>query len=419
MKKISYICLTLALLLSFSVAFSLFGQEKKEADEVYTIKKGDTLWDISARFLKNPYLWPKLWQRNPYITNPHWIYPGNQVRLEPLEEHKKEQEKKEEAKAEEPRKAVTEEKAAIPLAKEPEPRKVEPQLETKTPEAAAEKKVEEEKPVFPEIRFAGFYSDINFRGVGYVLDSRGNEVAQKFFPTTNPVGKMLEIQGRPFEVIGVAKAQGSVFGQSRDNFVMVPIETYYKMFGTQSDVNFFAAAIDRDHIEQAQDEVRVLMRSVRHLKPKEEDNFAIVGSESLTEAWDRLTGAIAATAVAVVSVFMVVGGVVIMNIMLAVVTERTHEIGIRKSVGARKRDILSQFLVESSMLAASGGLIGVLTAWGLAILVRSVTPVPMSVPVSSVIIAVLLSGSVGLFFGIYPARRAAQLDPIEALRVEK
>jgi putative ABC transport system permease protein len=162
-----------------------------------------------------------------------------------------------------------------------------------------------------------------------------------------------------------------------------------------------------------------LLRSFHHLKPKDEDNFAIVGSESLTQAWDQLTGAIAATAVAVVSVFMVVGGVVIMNIMLAVVTERTHEIGIRKSVGARKRDILSQFLVESSMLAASGGLIGVAIAWALAVLVRNATPVPMAVPMSSVVIAVLLSGSVGLFFGIYPARQAAQLDPIQALRAEK
>jgi putative ABC transport system permease protein len=247
----------------------------------------------------------------------------------------------------------------------------------------------------------------------------GSEVKDKFFPNIDAVGKTLDIQGRPFEVIGVAKTQGSVFGQSRDNFVLVPIETYYKMFGSQSDVNFFAAALDRDHFNQAQDEARVLMRSYRHLKPKDDDNFAIVGSESLTEAWDRLTGAIAATAVAVVSVFMVVGGVVIMNIMLAVVSERTHEIGIRKSVGARKRDILSQFLVESSMLAASGGLIGVLIAWGLAALVRTATPVPMVVPVSAVVISVLLSGTVGLFFGIYPARRAAQLDPIQALRVEK
>ena len=161
------------------------------------------------------------------------------------------------------------------------------------------------------------------------------------------------------------------------------------------------------------------MRGYRHLRPNQEDNFSIVGSDSLTDAWDKLTGAIAATAVAVVSVFMVVGGVVIMNIMLAVVSERTREIGIRKSVGARKQDILSQFLVESSMLAGSGGLIGIFLAWGLATLINSVTPVPMSMPGSAVIISVVLSTSVGLFFGIYPARRAAMLDPIQALRAEK
>jgi putative ABC transport system permease protein len=132
-----------------------------------------------------------------------------------------------------------------------------------------------------------------------------------------------------------------------------------------------------------------------------------------------LTGAIAATAVAVVSVFMVVGGVVVMNIMLAVVTERTHEIGIRKSVGARRQDILYQFLVESSMLAAIGGVLGVMLAWIVAVLVRSLTPVPMSVPVSAVVVGVTLSAAVGLFFGIYPAQRAAKLDPIEALRMEK
>ncbi|MGE5647428.1 MAG: ABC transporter permease [Acidobacteriota bacterium] len=247
----------------------------------------------------------------------------------------------------------------------------------------------------------------------------GNDVKDVFFPQGNAVGKMLELQGRPFEVIGVAKTQGSVFGQSRDNFVMIPIETFFKMFGSQTDINYFGVAIDHAHFFQAEDEVRVLLRAYRRLRPQQEDNFAIVGSDSLTEMWDRLTGAIAATAVAVVSVFMVVGGVVIMNIMLAVVSERTHEIGIRKSVGARRRDILSQFLVESSMLAGAGGLIGVLIAWGLAALVRNVTPVPMAVPPAAVFIAVLLSTSVGLFFGIYPARRAAMLDPIEALRVEK
>jgi putative ABC transport system permease protein len=155
------------------------------------------------------------------------------------------------------------------------------------------------------------------------------------------------------------------------------------------------------------------------LRPGQDDNFSVISSDALVGAWDRLTGAIAGTAIAVVSVFMIVGGVVIMNIMLAAVTERTHEIGIRKSVGARRQDILNQFLVESSMLAGIGGLMGVIIAWSVALLVRSTTPVPMAVPASAVLIGVTLSIAVGLFFGIYPAQRAAKLDPIEALRVER
>jgi putative ABC transport system permease protein len=145
----------------------------------------------------------------------------------------------------------------------------------------------------------------------------------------------------------------------------------------------------------------------------------MVSSDSLVNVWNNLTGAISATAIGVVSVFMVVGGVVIMNIMLAVVTERTHEIGIRKSVGARRSDILNQFLVESAMLSASGGVIGILLASILAVLVKAMTPVPMHIPISAVVVGVTLSAAVGLFFGIYPARRAAGLDPIEALRVER
>jgi putative ABC transport system permease protein len=172
-------------------------------------------------------------------------------------------------------------------------------------------------------------------------------------------------------------------------------------------------------MEEAKDEVRTLIRARRHLRPGQDDTFSVVSSDAFVSAWDRLTGAIAATAVGVVSVFMVVGGVVIMNIMLAAVTERTHEIGIRKSVGARRQDILNQFLVESSMLSGIGGLIGVTLAWLVAVLVRAVTPVPMSVPVSAVFIGVTVSCAVGLFFGIYPARQASKLDPIEALRVER
>ena len=246
----------------------------------------------------------------------------------------------------------------------------------------------------------------------------GNDIREQFFPSTDPVGKQLSIDGRPFEVAGVAKKLGSVFGQSRDNFVMIPIETFIKIYGGRRGIGFNALAVDRLHLNAAQDEVRMLLRACRHLGPGEEDNFTMFASDTLVAAWDRLTGVVAATAVAIVSVFMVVGGVVIMNIMLAVVTERTHEIGIRKSVGARYRDIRNQFLVESAMLAASGGALGVGLAWGVAGLVKALTPVPIELPVSSIFLGVGLSAVVGLFFGVYPATRAARLDPIEALRFE-
>jgi putative ABC transport system permease protein len=247
----------------------------------------------------------------------------------------------------------------------------------------------------------------------------GNDLKEQFFRTANAIGKTVIVEGRPFEVVGVAKAKGSVFGDSKDNFVMMPAQTYFKNYGSRSGIEFDGKALDHSVLQQAQDEVRVLLRSYRHLRPKEDDNFGMVSSDSMVNVWDQLTGAISATAVGVVSVFMIVGGVVIMNIMLAVVTERTHEIGIRKSVGARRVDILSQFLVESAMLSGMGGVIGVILAWFVAMLVKVLTPVPMHIPLTAVIVGVTLSATVGLFFGIYPARRAAGLDPIEALRVER
>jgi putative ABC transport system permease protein len=247
----------------------------------------------------------------------------------------------------------------------------------------------------------------------------GNDLKDRFFPNVDPLGKVFYVQGRPFQVVGVAKKLGSVFGQSRDNFVMIPIQTYFKMYGARMGMGYAAKALDREHLYQAQDEIRVLLRARRHLRPNQEDNFGLFTSDVLVAQWDRITGAIAATAVAVVSVFMVVGGVVIMNIMMAVVTERTHEIGIRKSVGARRRDILNQFLVESSMLAAAGGLVGVLLAWVISTAVDRLTPVPAAMPLAAVVLGVGLSATVGLFFGIYPARTAAKMDPIEALRWEK
>jgi putative ABC transport system permease protein len=247
----------------------------------------------------------------------------------------------------------------------------------------------------------------------------GKDIKDKLFGGAPAVGRTVIVTGLPYQVVGVAKAKGSVFGQSQDNFVVIPAETFFKTWGSRGGMDYAGIALDHNHLMQAQDETRALIRAYRHLGPKDDDTFGIVTSDSLVNLWDQLTHAIAATAVGVVSVFMIVGGVVIMNIMLAVVTERTHEIGIRKSVGARRQDILNQFLVESSMLAGFGGLMGVMLAWTVAVLVRTFTAVPMSVPASAVIVGVLLSSIVGLFFGIYPAQRASRLDPIEALRVEK
>ncbi len=246
----------------------------------------------------------------------------------------------------------------------------------------------------------------------------GPDIKDRFFPNVDPVGKSLGIDGRPFEVVGVAKPRGSVFGQSQDNYVAIPVETYFKIYGNRTGINYNFLARDRNHLEEAQDEIRVLVRSFRHLAPGVDDTFSMVSSDTLVSAWDNLTGVIAGAAVGIVSVFMVVGGVVIMNIMLAVVTERTREIGVRKSVGAKRSDIMNQFLVESSVLAAMGGLIGVAISWIAALLVRNFTPVPMELPVTAVLIGVGLSTVVGLFFGIYPARKASRLDPIVALRAE-
>jgi putative ABC transport system permease protein len=171
-------------------------------------------------------------------------------------------------------------------------------------------------------------------------------------------------------------------------------------------------------MQQTMDEARAIIRARRHLAPNEADNFGIIGSDTIMQLWNNMTGTLAGAMVGIVSIFLVIGGIVIMNVMLATVTERTREIGIRKSLGARSSDILRQFLVESSVMAAMGGALGVLIAWGLAILIEHTTPVPMSVPISAVITSIAISTSVGLFFGVYPARRASKLDPIEALRFE-
>lgn len=247
----------------------------------------------------------------------------------------------------------------------------------------------------------------------------GADLVDKFFPGVDAVGKEIRAGQGQYQIIGVAKAKGTVFGVSQDNFVMIPLGTYRKEWLKPHDtVAMFIQAQGPEWMPAAMDEARVMLRSRRHVRYQDDDNFAIIAPTSITGIWNRITGNAFGIAIWVTSVFLVVGGIVIMNIMLASVTERTREIGLRKSLGARRRHIVMQFLVESSLLSATGGAVGVALALGIAQLVRAVTPIPISTPFFAISIALVLSTAVGLFFGIYPAMRAARLDPIEALRAE-
>ncbi|MBZ5561742.1 MAG: ABC transporter permease [Acidobacteriia bacterium] len=244
----------------------------------------------------------------------------------------------------------------------------------------------------------------------------GQDIVDKLFPMVDPIGKELNVGGHTFNVIGVADKVGSAFGISQDNFVFIPMGAFRNLYMPNLELMVFIKAPDSRHMMELEDEVRVLMRARRHVPYHDDDPFGINASETLMAAWRNLTGSIFAVTIGIVAVFMVVGGIVIMNIMLASVTERTHEIGIRKSLGARRRDIMLQFVIESAVMASVGGIVGVALAILIAWVVRAFFTA--SVPLSGVLIGVGLSSAVGLFFGIYPANKAAKLQPIEALRME-
>jgi putative ABC transport system permease protein len=246
----------------------------------------------------------------------------------------------------------------------------------------------------------------------------GTDVSKRFFEGVDPLGKSIYIDGEAYEVVGVAKEQGSTFGQSQDSFVYIPIETFRKAYGSNDSVHINVKALSADLMPAAEDEARMLMRARRHLTAKQDDTFGIIEPSALMELWTSITGSLASLSIGIVSIFLVIGGIVVMNVMLSSVTERTREIGVRKSVGATRRDVLLQFLIESSLMAALGGVLGILLAVAISFIVTHLTPFPMELPVRWVFLAVSIATLIGVFFGVYPAYKASKLDPIEALRFE-
>ncbi len=266
-----------------------------------------------------------------------------------------------------------------------------------------------------QVESGRFFGDSEY-GHSAMVCFIGQDLVNEFFPSVDPLGKVVSINGLPFHVVGTARRIGATFGQSQDNFAIIPLTTLGKYFSQRPHVDISVQAFNDLHMMALEDEVRSLMRSRHHVPYKEDDDFGINASATLMGMWQQLTGSIFAVTIGIVAVFMVVGGIVIMNIMLASVTERTHEIGIRKSLGAKRRDILLQFIIESGVMAAVGGVIGIVLSLVISKIVDAFFT--SSVPLNAVLVGLTLSTTVGLFFGIYPASRAARLDPIEALRME-
>jgi putative ABC transport system permease protein len=248
----------------------------------------------------------------------------------------------------------------------------------------------------------------------------GDLLAQKLFPGTDPLGKSVIMAGLPYRVIGVVEPQGNLFGLSMDKFLVMPYTAPARRYICPINVldQVSIKPLNPDDLRPAMAEVEALMRIRRQLKPGEDNNFTLETAEGALEGWQKISNVLMLALPLLVGISLVVGGIVIMNIMLMAVTERTREIGIRKALGARRSDILSQFVVESATLSTLGAGIGIATGIGLAFLVRALTPLPAAVATWSLVVGVCVGLGVGMVAGVYPAYRAAKLDPIVALRAE-
>jgi putative ABC transport system permease protein len=244
----------------------------------------------------------------------------------------------------------------------------------------------------------------------------GAELRDKFFPGLDPIGREIKVSGYPLTIVGVEQKRGSMFGNSLDNLAYIPITTYGRMYGRIQSVQIHGKSYDRAAFERTLEEGRMSMRIHRKLKGNEDDNFGMVNVEQVNRQIDQFTGAIATVVTPITLISLVVGGIVVMNIMLVSVTERTFEIGLRKALGARRGQIMAQFLIESVLLSSFGGVFGLLSAAGIAEIVARATPIPMTITVPYIILALVVSGGIGMIAGIYPAFRAARLDPIVALQ---